>query len=59
MLIPLLAFEEDGEPLVEKIKDTAGQKGTGKWTAINSLDVGVPVTLIAEAGKSKYFQLLP
>lgn len=44
---------------MEKIKDTAGQKGTGKWTAINSLDVGVPVTLIAEAGESKYFQLLP
>ena len=46
----ILAFkDEDGEPLVEKILDTAGQKGTGKWTAVNSLDLGIPVTLIAEA----------
>jgi len=35
--------------LVEKILDTAGQKGTGKWTAINALDLGMPVTLIGEA----------
>jgi 6-phosphogluconate dehydrogenase len=41
--------DEDGSPLVEKILDAAGQKGTGKWTAINALDLGVPVTLIAEA----------
>ena len=41
--------DEDGEPLVEKILDTAGQKGTGKWTGISSLDLGVPVTLIGEA----------
>ncbi|PSR97515.1 6-phosphogluconate dehydrogenase [Coniella lustricola] len=41
--------DEDGEPLVEKILDKAGQKGTGKWTAINALDLGMPVTLIAEA----------
>lgn len=40
---------EDGTPLVEKILDEAGQKGTGKWTAINSLDLGIPVTLIGEA----------
>ena len=39
----------DGEPLVEKILDAAGQKGTGKWTAISSLDLGMPVTLVAEA----------
>ncbi|MEE9431754.1 MAG: decarboxylating NADP(+)-dependent phosphogluconate dehydrogenase [Melioribacteraceae bacterium] len=46
----ILAFkDEDGSPLVEKILDTAGQKGTGKWTAIASLDVGVPLTLIGEA----------
>lgn len=46
----ILAYEdEDGSPLVEKILDTAGQKGTGKWTAIASLDVGVPLTLIGEA----------
>ncbi|KAJ3362391.1 6-phosphogluconate dehydrogenase, decarboxylating [Kappamyces sp. JEL0680] len=41
--------DEDGKPLVEKIRDTAGQKGTGKWTAISALDLGTPVTLIGEA----------
>lgn len=45
--------DEDGTALVEKIKDTAGQKGTGKWTAISSLDLGVPVTLIGEAVYSR------
>ncbi|CAI5757148.1 unnamed protein product [Candida verbasci] len=39
----------DNTPLVEKILDTAGQKGTGKWTAVNALDLGIPVTLIGEA----------
>ena len=38
--------DTDGKPLVEKIKDSAGQKGTGKWTAISALDKGMPVTLI-------------
>jgi len=41
--------DEDGSPLVEKILDTAGQKGTGKWTGINALDLGIPVTLIVES----------
>ncbi|BDD56341.1 phosphogluconate dehydrogenase (decarboxylating)gnd1, variant 3 [Monascus purpureus] len=41
--------DNDGVPLVEKILDKAGQKGTGKWTAMNSLDLGMPVTLIGEA----------
>ena len=41
--------DDDGVPLVEKIMDSAGQKGTGKWTAINALDMGMPVTLIGEA----------
>ncbi|CAD6893854.1 unnamed protein product [Tilletia controversa] len=41
--------DDDGEPLVTKILDSAGQKGTGKWTAINALDLGQPVTLIGEA----------
>ena len=46
----ILAFrDEDGEPLVEKILDTAGQKGTGKWTGITALDLGTPLTLIGEA----------
>ncbi len=41
--------DTDGSPLVEKILDTAGQKGTGKWTGISALSEGVPLTLIAEA----------
>src|SRR2546425_9379950 len=41
--------DDDGTPAVEKILDTAGQKGTGKWTAISALDTGTPVTLIGEA----------
>lgn len=41
--------DDDGTPLLEKILDSAGQKGTGKWTAINALDLGMPVTLIGEA----------
>ncbi|SJN55569.1 decarboxylating NADP(+)-dependent phosphogluconate dehydrogenase [Vibrio ruber] len=41
--------DEDGSPLVEKILDTAGQKGTGKWTGINALDLGIPLTLISES----------
>ncbi|KAB2844571.1 MAG: decarboxylating NADP(+)-dependent phosphogluconate dehydrogenase, partial [Melioribacteraceae bacterium] len=46
----ILGFkDEDGGPLVEKILDTAGQKGTGKWTSVASLDLGVPLTLIGEA----------
>jgi len=46
----ILAFkDEDGEPMVEKILDTAGQKGTGKWTGIAALDLGVPLTLIGES----------
>ncbi len=46
----ILAFkDEDGEPLVEKILDTAGQKGTGKWTGVAALDLGIPLTLIGES----------
>jgi 6-phosphogluconate dehydrogenase len=41
--------DEDGKPLIDKILDTAGQKGTGKWTATSALDLGMPVTLIGEA----------
>jgi 6-phosphogluconate dehydrogenase len=41
--------DDDGEPMVDKILDTAGQKGTGKWTGISALDLGTPVTLIGEA----------
>jgi 6-phosphogluconate dehydrogenase len=46
----ILAYKDDkGEFLLPKIKDTAGQKGTGKWTAIESLDFGIPLTLIGES----------
>ncbi len=46
----ILAYKDDkGESLLEKILDTAGQKGTGKWTGIAALDLGIPLTLIAEA----------
>ena len=42
-------MDDDGKPMIDKILDTAGQKGTGKWTAISALDLGMPVTLIGEA----------
>ncbi len=45
----LAVKDEDGQPLVDKILDTAGQKGTGKWTSIAALDEGAPLTLISEA----------
>jgi 6-phosphogluconate dehydrogenase len=46
----IMAFRDnDGKPLVEKILDAAGQKGTGKWTVVSALDAGVPLTLISEA----------
>ncbi|MFK5947879.1 MAG: decarboxylating NADP(+)-dependent phosphogluconate dehydrogenase [Methylococcales bacterium] len=46
----ILAYkDENGEPLIDSILDTAGQKGTGKWTGINALDMGIPLTLIAES----------
>lgn len=46
----ILGFkDDDGAPMVEKILDKAGQKGTGKWTGIAALDLGIPLTLIVEA----------
>ena len=54
----ILAYEENGEPLVEKILDTAGQKGTGKWTAVSALDQGIPLTLIGEAVFSRFLSAL-
>ncbi|MGD0583887.1 MAG: decarboxylating NADP(+)-dependent phosphogluconate dehydrogenase [Bacteroidales bacterium] len=46
----ILAYRDaDGKPLVDKILDTAGQKGTGKWTAVTALELGIPLTLIGEA----------
>jgi 6-phosphogluconate dehydrogenase len=45
----LAVADADGKPLVEKILDSAEQKGTGKWTGINSFELGIPVTIIGEA----------
>jgi len=46
----ILAFKDtDGTPMVDKILDTAGQKGTGKWTVQDSAELGIPITLITEA----------
>ena len=45
--------DDDGQPLVDKILDTAGQKGTGKWTVMSSQDLGIPITLMAEAVYSR------
>ncbi len=45
----ILGFKEAGEYVLDSILDKAGQKGTGKWTAINALEFGMPVTLIGEA----------
>lgn len=50
----ILSFKDtDGEPLVDKILDAAGQKGTGKWTGISSLELGTPLTLITESVYSR------
>lgn len=55
----ILAFkDEDGVPLVDKILDTAGQKGTGKWTGTVALELGVPLTLIAESVFSRCLSAL-
>lgn len=45
----ILAYKEDGIPIIDKILDAAGQKGTGKWTGTVALDLGVPLTLITES----------
>ena len=45
--------DTDGQPMVDKILDTAGQKGTGKWTVIDSMEHGIPITLICEAVYSR------
>ena len=55
----ILAYkDEDGSPLVEKILDTAGQKGTGKWTTVSALDMGIPLTLISEAVLARFLSAL-
>ncbi|KPL85758.1 decarboxylating NADP(+)-dependent phosphogluconate dehydrogenase [Herpetosiphon geysericola] len=55
----ILAFRDtDGAPLVNKILDSAGQKGTGKWTVVSALDNGIPLTLIGEAVFSRFLSAL-
>lgn len=55
----ILSFkDEDGHPLIDKILDTAGQKGTGKWTAVQSLEDSVPLTLITEAVYARFISAM-
>jgi len=55
----ILAVKDgDGSALVDNILDSAGQKGTGKWTSVAALDEGVPLTLINEAVYSRYLSSL-
>ena len=54
-----MAFREaDGELLLERILDAAGQKGTGRWTVNAALDLGVPLTLIGESVFARYLSAL-
>lgn len=50
--------DEQGEPLIDKILDSAGQKGTGNWTAVTSLEQGVPLPVISQAVYSRFFSSL-
>jgi 6-phosphogluconate dehydrogenase len=50
--------DDDGKPVLDKILDTAGQKGTGKWTIFSALDLGQPVTLIGESVFSRCLSAL-
>jgi len=54
----ILKATENGEPLIDKILDVAGQKGTGQWTSASALELGVPLTLITEAVFSRYLSIL-
>lgn len=54
----LTVTDTDGQPLVDKILDRAGQKGTGKWTAIHALEMGIPLPCISQAVFSRYFSSL-
>jgi 6-phosphogluconate dehydrogenase len=55
----ILAYkDEDGQPMVDKILDSAGQKGTGKWTAVSALENGIPLTLIGEAVFARFLSAL-
>jgi 6-phosphogluconate dehydrogenase len=50
--------EETGKPLVDVILDTAGQKGTGKWTSQNALDLGVPLPIITESVFARFISAM-
>lgn len=55
----ILAYrDENGDAVVDSILDKAGQKGTGKWTAVNALEQGIPLTLIGEAVFSRFLSAL-
>ena len=55
----ILGFtDENGDYTIDQILDTAGQKGTGKWTAVSALDMGIPLTLINEAVLSRFLSAL-
>jgi 6-phosphogluconate dehydrogenase len=55
----ILGFkDEEGEYVIDYILDTAGQKGTGKWTAISALEMGIPLTLITEAVLARFLSAL-
>jgi 6-phosphogluconate dehydrogenase len=55
----ILAFkDEDGSPLLEKILDTAGQKGTGRWAGISALEMGIPLMMITEAVSARALSML-
>ena len=54
----LTVREPDGSPRVDRILDSAGQKGTGKWTAVDALERGIPLTLIGEAVNARFLSAL-
>ncbi|MBN1440440.1 MAG: decarboxylating NADP(+)-dependent phosphogluconate dehydrogenase [Anaerolineales bacterium] len=55
----ILAFrDEDGSPLVERILDAAGQKGTGRWAAASAQELGVPLTMVGEAVSARSLSML-
>jgi 6-phosphogluconate dehydrogenase len=54
----LAVRNQDGSLFIDNILDSSGQKGTGKWTAVNAIDLGVPLTLIAEAVSSRFLSVL-
>jgi len=54
----ILGYQEDGEYLLDTILDAAGQKGTGRWTAMSALDMGIPLTLISEAVSARSLSAL-